>query len=225
MLRVVVAGIAVSVLAGLAPPATAYPPNATDQGCTLVTASDPNTGPGVQTGVLQGGPIRQDGTLTCTVKVGVSTHAGTTPNYASASATGTNGVTVLPFAVVSFTAFPDTPVYVCEQFRAQPEDVTYYWDDASGSWTTQSTASCALAIAWGTTDPVFDPAFELLDLVDPLVCSLLLPLHPLFYPSDPVYVAADGDLYLLGLRVYDCGAGSEDVYAAGYAFNHALSTL
>lgn len=221
MRRLAVAACAAAVLAGLAPAAHAFPPNATDRGCSLVTVPDASTGTaGAQFGYLFGGPIRQDGTLLCSAKVDLNSHTEPAFQGGSASVTGSNGVTQMPPMPVSFTANDFSSVFVCSRFT-DAGGVTYYWNGDARVWTTNSGVPCALATTFGTSDPIFEPAFEVLGLVDALLCDTLKVLHPLFYPTDPLYVAADGDLYVLGLRVWDCApmtGGNRTTRAFLYVF-------
>jgi hypothetical protein len=221
-MRLAAAALAAALLTALAPAAHAFPPNATDRGCSLVTATDASTAtPGAQFGYVLGGPIRQNGTLLCTVKVNASTHSAPYFQGGSGSATGTTGTTQLLPVPVAFVVPAGVPVWVCSQFT-DGGGTTYYWDGANRVWTTNSGAECGLVTEWSTGDPIFDPVFDLADSLSALLCPVLRLLHPFFYPTDPVYVAGDGDLYLLGSRVVDCppyaGAGNPEARGFVYVF-------
>jgi hypothetical protein len=209
--KIAIAMLAAGALATSFSPAAnaAAPDPITDSGCSFTTATDPNpeAPANTQSGYLYGGPIAQNGTLKCTIKSGVATHTGTTPpgQSASLSGTGTTGVTVVAPGIVSYVSPPETDVYVCDQFT-DSANVTYYWDGDNNVWTTSSAVNCELAIGAGTDDPIFDPINDLIESLDPLLCSTLLaPLNAVFGdPAGPVYVSPEGDLYVAGIFLWDC---------------------
>lgn len=198
MRRLLVAALAAGLGLTLAPAATAFPPNAVDRGCSAVVANDPGT-PGTQTAVLFGGPVRQNGTLTCSITYIGETHQNTAA--VSVTTTGTNGVTVITPTVRSYAAPLGVAPYLCSRFSDGA--ATYYWDGAFNVWTTNSGVRCERMNRADTSD-VGDVATVKRDVVDPVLCPVLAALHPFFYPSDPVYAGADGDLYLVGVKVWDC---------------------
>lgn len=132
----------------LATPAQAVPKPFTDLPCQFAAAEDPypeapeNTRTGIVSagpivaadqGNLNGNPVR--GTVTCTMRAGSST--------VPAAASGT-GVILLPPTLLSFTALPSTPVYVCTKLDLVASGggtATYYWDAQDG-WTTDAAADC-----------------------------------------------------------------------------------
>jgi len=192
--------LAIVTAAALAAPAAAVPPNAADRGCSVVILADvsPEAPPSSRTGLMWGGPIRQNGTLTCTVKVDVATHNGAYVNGVSRSVTGTNGVTALSPGASAFLAPPGQAAYLCSQFT-DSLGVTYYWDGDLDRWTTSSAVRCE------ATGPIgADTGTLARTVVDPVLCPVLAALSPYLYPTDPVYPDPQGDLYVLGGKVYDC---------------------
>lgn len=152
----VVAAATLLVPLSFVPTAHAAPPSDTDLGCHFVATADPNpeAPEDTMTGSVDGGPILQNGTVSCTLQVGGSTHADAN-NGASASATGTSGVTYLAPTLVSYSSPPFVPVYLCTQFS--DGWTTYYWDDTTATWTTNASSSCELGITASTDNPVFAP--------------------------------------------------------------------
>jgi hypothetical protein len=211
--KIAIAALALGALATtFVTPASAAAPSDTDLGCGFTSVTDPNPEApvGTQTGYIDGGPILQNGTITCTIQVGGATHADAN-NGASASATGTNGFTYLSPTLVSYSSPPLTPVYLCTQFN--DGSVTYYWDDTTGTWTTSASSTCGLAISGGTSDPVFDPIFDLIDtildllttvekdVIDPAVCPVLATLAGSY---GPITINAQGDIFINGEAFWDC---------------------
>jgi len=182
-------------------PASAAAPGPADSGCGFTTATDnsPEAPANSQTGVLYGGPIAQNGTLTCTIKVNVGTHNGAYVNGASRSATGTNGTTILNPGVVSYVSPTGEPVYLCDQFN--DGTTTWYWDGDLNAWTTNAAAPCELAISAGTDDPIFDPINDLIESLDPTLCEVIK-----LIPSVPpvLEITAEGDVYVGGVFIWDC---------------------
>jgi hypothetical protein len=176
--------------------------------CTLVATTDV-TFPTVRTGRLGGGPLTGvDGRLKCTVQVGYPTHAGV--DAASTAGSGTDVVVVKP-AIVSYVAPAGVSVYLCAEFIPWGSP-TKYWDP-TGFWSDSDRTPCGYVTSAGTNDPIFDSLRDLASLVDetkkpidPPVCTgVLAPLHPAFPdPSGPVYVAASGDTYVAGERLWNC---------------------
>ena len=208
MKKLAIAMLAAGALAtSFAPAASAAAPDPiTDSGCGFTSVTDPNpeAPDETQTGYLHGGPIAQNGTLTCTIKVGVDNHAGAYVNGASASATGTSGATILPPTIISYVSPSRVPVYACDKF-VDAGGTAYYWDGDLNVWTTNSGVKCELAISGGTDDPALDPVNDLVELLDTVICIPLAALHAVLNdPAAPVYVAADGDVYLLGDLFWDC---------------------
>lgn len=216
MRRLAIAALISGLALTVVPAATAYPPNAVDRGCSAATFSDPSPeAPGwTQTGVLTGGPIRQNGLLTCTMKVTGSTHDAAA-NGASVVSFGSGGLTLLPPAIVSMYVPRGAAVYLCSRFHDGTS--AYYWDGNTDTWTSNGSVSCErmdrIAPAVSTTIKQ--------SVIDPLVCPVFATLHPFFYPSDPVYANAEGDLYLLGGRIWDCPPytpASSGPYVDGYYY-------
>lgn len=210
MRKIAVAALALSALATtFAPAASAAPPGPTDSGCSFTSVSDPNpeAPADTQTGYIQGGPIVGNGKLTCTIKVGVGTVEGAYVNGASASATGSNGVTVLPPTIVSYVSPSRVPVYMCEVW-VDPNGAVWYYDGQAGAWVEpNSGVQCTLAISGGTDDPLLDPIWDLLESLDPAICGVLMTLRDTLGLTDPdglVYIAPDGDLYVAGIFIWDC---------------------
>ena len=224
MKKLAIAALALGALATtFVTPASAAAPSDTDLGCGFTSVTDPNPEAplGTQTGYIDGGPILQNGTITCTIQVGGGAHSDPN-NGASASATGTNGFTYLSPTLVSYSSPPLTPVYLCSQFN--DGTTTYYFDDTTGTWSTSSASTCGLAISGGTSDPVFDPIFDLIDsiidaiilieetiggierdVIDPLVCPVLATLgNTLPDVAGVLEINSQGDIFLAGSPFWDC---------------------
>jgi hypothetical protein len=187
---------------------------APDGGCGFATATDnaPEAPEDSATGVLYGGPIAQNGTLTCTIKVNVGTHTGPYVNGASRSATGTNGTTILSPGVVSYISPGTEPVYLCDQFK-DAGGTTRYWDGDADVWTTSSAVNCELAISAGTGDPILDPINDLIDTLDALLQSVGQTLDAVICPvlatlqgdyAGIVTINAQGDVFIAGDPYRDC---------------------
>lgn len=197
------------------PGSEAAPDPLTDGGCSFTAVSDlnPEAPAASMTGYLYGGPMAQNGTVTCTIKIGVPTHNGSYVHGASRSATGNNGTTVLSPGLVSYIAPSDLPVYLCDRFT-DAGGVTYYWDGDANVWTTNSAVNCELAISTGTNDPFFDPIWDLVettndlagilgkDTVDPFIC----PVYSSFQGNyaGVATINNQGDVYRLGELFWDC---------------------
>ncbi|HWL34966.1 MAG TPA: hypothetical protein VNQ77_02110 [Frankiaceae bacterium] len=197
-------------------PGSEAAPSATDGGCSLTAVSDTSLESPADSmiGFLYGGTITQTGTLTCTIKLNVSTHGGAYVNGASRSGTGTNGTTVLSPGVVSYIAPPGEPAYVCDQFN----DGTTTWvlDARTDTWVPAGTAGaeCYIVLNAGTHDPILDPIYDLLDTMGALVSSVSKDLlDPVFCPAlsllqgDYAGVAtinSQGDVFRLGEPFWDC---------------------
>jgi hypothetical protein len=219
MRKLAIATLALGALATtfVTPATAAEPTTPPDQTCSFTSVTDPSpeAGENAQFGYIDGGPILQNGTITCTIQVGGAFHSSAN-NGASASATGTNGFTYLPPTLVSYSSPPLTPVYLCTQFT-DTDNVTWYWDDIPGDWTTDPNSDCGLAISGGTSDPIFDPVFELIDtifdlltqvekdVIDPVVCPALALLDDIVPDVAGVLeIQDDGDLYVAGEFIWDC---------------------
>ena len=124
--------------------------------CALVS-SDWDT-PGIQNGVVDGGPLAvpggdpaASGSLVCSVQVGVySTHAG--PDAARVVSADSSGAVYLQPTTVSYTLPSDANVWVCTEVRLSGGS-TLFWDDVNESWSTYWDAPCALAIMAFTPSP------------------------------------------------------------------------
>ncbi|HWL37811.1 MAG TPA: hypothetical protein VNQ77_16615 [Frankiaceae bacterium] len=208
MKRLLLASVAAVVTTTSMPTAHAAPPGTGDLGCGFIAVTDvsPEAPQDTVTGVLFGGPVRQTGHLTCTVKVGVATHAASYVNGAEADGWGAGGVTYVGPRVVSFAAPRDVPVYLCDRF-----DQSVY-DARSGTWVPAGTpgATCRLVLGTGwALDPLFDlldsarPLLDSLkrDVVDPLVCPVLASLAGDYVA---VSVNSQGDVFVLGEPYWDC---------------------
>lgn len=220
MRRALLATAALLLTTSFASPAAAAQPDPSLDGtCGFSTVVDPRLESSYdgKLGYLDGGPVRQNGTLTCTIKTGgPSTHAAAYEFGTTASATGTLGVTVLPAMPVAFVAHPYL-AYLCTQFT-DSANATWYRDGATGAWTTDPHASCDLAVSSSTTDPFLDPFFDLVqalsayvDVVradaEPVVCPVLAALSP---GVPLVDIRPDGDTYLAGDLLLDCPPDSAD---------------
>src|SRR3712207_1431022 len=151
------------------PAAQATPP-IEGRRCTFFSSTDPQV-EGSQTGEINGGPylISGSGTMTCTIQVNASTHAGA--DACSVTGPETTGFVAAAGTCTYASALEDN-VYMCTQI--DEGGVTYYWHDngttpASGFWTTSNSASCALATSIETPDGA-----EL----DPIICPVLALLFP-----------------------------------------------
>ncbi|HWL35159.1 MAG TPA: hypothetical protein VNQ77_03100 [Frankiaceae bacterium] len=177
-----------------------------DRLCQLGTSTDssPEAPESTQTGFLSGGPVNRNGTLKCTVKVGVSTHSGAFANGASRTVSGTNGVTVLAPGLVSFIAPEGVPTYLCAQFT-EPDGSTLYFDDTTGAFSPDPDSECGLNVDVADSDPALDPAKDavapLAEQADVITCPLLAPLTGSYGVVD---ITAQGDVFVAGEPVVDC---------------------
>ena len=180
-------------------------PADTDLLCGFTSVSDPNpeSPQSIQTGELDGGPIAQNGTITCTIQVGYAGLHSDPDNGAKASATGTNGVTILNPTVVSYVSPPWTNVYVCDQF-ADSSGTTYVYDDVDGAWefSGSSSAACRIAVSASTSEPAVEGLNESAgDAADAVSCPVLAGLAGL---SPVITIGPDGDVYANGEPVWTC---------------------
>lgn len=191
-----------AVLAGmmLAPAAEAAPRD-TDLLCGFASVTDqyPEAPDDYAIGVIWGGPVLEDGTLTCTIQVGGAIHENP-DNGARRSATGTDGRTLLDPVFVSYQWASMVPIYLCDQFT-DAHGMRYYYDETTSSWTTSSSANCRLAISVGTDDPVFNPVQDVVEALDPVLCQVLRIVRGV---PGIVETTPEGDLYVLGELTWDC---------------------
>lgn len=203
--RLLVPLVALAMAMGLAPAAYAVTPSA-DPGCAFIGATDYNgeAQDGIVTGLMLGF-ISQNGTLTCTIKPGASTHSAPDSVYGTRSeATGTNGVTVIA-DIRTYLALDGMSAYLCDKFR-DATGTTYYWDGARDRWTTDANAECEQMIRFNTEDEtVFVEADRAVDAVTGLVqqvaCGVLAAMTGVY---GPVTISNQGDVFLLGGARYDC---------------------
>ena len=204
MKKLALAALAFGAAASFVTPATASAPANTDLLCGFTSATDPNpeAPENTQTGELDGGPITQNGTITCTIQVGNAGLHTDPDNGAKASATGTNGVTTLNPTLVSYTSPPNTNVYLCDQFT-DASNVTYVFDDVDGAWEAaagNTTAACRLAISAGTDDPLIQGIEE---AIDGVICPVLAGVGPAGV-AGVAEIQDDGDIAVAGDELWLC---------------------
>ncbi|HWL38378.1 MAG TPA: hypothetical protein VNQ77_19475, partial [Frankiaceae bacterium] len=150
-------------------------------------------------------------------------HAGAYVNGATRNQSGTNGVTVLQPGVVSYISPEGEPVYLCDEFN----DGTNTWvlDARTDTWVAAGTAGaeCYLAISASTGDPIFDPIWDTYDTVIEAIIALLTELDEIILGVErevdkvicpalalltgtygPVFINAQGDIYIDGAPFWDC---------------------
>jgi len=210
------AAVLVLTVAATLPSVASAAPSPNDPGCGFAGSTDPGAEPPADglTGVVFGGPITQNGTLTCTVKVGVGSHAGTAAYGASRSATSSTGVVLLAPSPVTVAVAPDADVYLCDRFFDGA--TTWVWDAATSRWVDLATnpgATCVRTVGTDTAEPVLQPFYDLIDTLDALVDpipdrqrdALLCPVLLLFVGDYPgVTINPQGDVFLDGQPVWDC---------------------
>ncbi|HWL37812.1 MAG TPA: hypothetical protein VNQ77_16620 [Frankiaceae bacterium] len=186
-------------------------PGPNDPGCFVLGALDhPEAPEHVMSGVITGGPVTQDGTLTCTVKAGVSTHAGSYAYGVSAAADSAGGLALLPPRLVSWVAPPGEPIYLCEQFF--DGNATYYWDAQTHTWTTDANARCEQGLVTGASDPLVAPLVGVVEATEAAINDfwahtdwMFCDLFPLAQGDYGVFsVNSQGDVFLLGEPFWDC---------------------
>jgi len=210
--RILLATLAATALGtSFVAPASAAQPSDTDLLCGFTSATDPNpeAPADTQTGELDGGPIAQNGTITCTIQVTGARHADP-DNGAKASATGNNGVTVLNPTLISYTSPENSNVYLCDQFT-DSAGVVWVWDDTptptvddpARGWvklTDFPNALCRLAISASSgqfTDIIFDLLDPVEALIDQLACGELAALGQADVALPPlVYIDDEGDIFI-----------------------------
>ena len=210
--RRLVTSCALLLATAFAAPASATQPDPLlDWACGFATIRDPRleSSYSAQAGYLNGGPIRQSGTLTCTIKVDAATHAAPYEHGTSASATGI-GVTVLPPTVAEYISPPDAVIYLCDEFT-DADGVTWYFDGDTFDWSTDENAACQVTVTGTTAEPIWvNPVFELLDspldLVEPFAAPVVCPVLAALSPGAPpvIEVRTDGDTYVGGALLLDC---------------------
>jgi hypothetical protein len=197
------------LVAALVPAAAAHAAvsNPIGPGCRFVGDDDPTAEPGTVTGTLGGALVLTDdtthlpgsGSLTCRIQVNVSTHTGSGPQV---QGHGTGVVGAGP-SEVSFVASATDTVYLCMEFTDDSDGTTYYWDPVHKVWTTDPNGPCGLAgIVFGILRCIAPPYYcGITRLVDWALCSQLAQLAP---GVPPVYIAPDGDVWINGVKWFDC---------------------
>jgi len=203
MRALAVLSCAAACLAAPAGPVSASAPSDVEQPCSATAAPDPNpeAPDHTETWTLEGGPIAQNGTLTCTILVGGGLHAYA-DSGAKASATGTNGVTVLAPTPVTYTSPPNSNVYICDEFT-DAAGVTYVYDDLDGAWEPaagNTTAGCRYWIWNRLRDDPFIQGDPPLADIDCLILSLLVPVDV----AGVVAIRRDGDIEVAGDDLWIC---------------------
>jgi hypothetical protein len=209
-MRTLLAVVTLALGTVVAAPAYAAAPSDTDSGCGafVVAGTDPGAPSDMADVVLFGGPIAQNGTLTCTVKRNQYLHDSPAVGFVSHSVMGTRGVTQMPPTYLPGGVHaPGEPVYVCDQF--DDGSVTWVLDARTDRWVPAGTAGakCYLMISAGTGDPIFDPIHDLIESLDPLTCSVLVTVRGV---PGVIEVDDTGDVYVLGGKVYDCAPYDDD---------------
>ena len=195
-----VAGAAALLVGTLALPAHAAP-RPTGTLCGILT-SDAET-PGVQSGVLFGGPVvlRDDtnpavvysGTLTCTYQHGFFNDTHADANTCSATSPTATGITTA--VAPTPCTFPGTggavdSGYVCAQVNIS-SGPTLYWAHGSplGTWSTSAASPCTPVGIQTVNDQLVTTLLK--DLLDSILCPILTPFFPphgdvgIFYDCPP----------------------------------------
>jgi len=199
-----IAMLSFAAAACLATPASATAPGFVDDYCSFSTVTDPRpeAPDTTQIAALSGGPIFQSGTITCVIQVGWNRHSD--PDNATASATGTNGVTALAPTPVTYVSPPGYSVYLCDEFT-DAGGTTYLFDDDDYRWEAaagNSTAECRVVIRAGLPGEPLIPEV-LYTWVDQRACPVLGLLDPVDVPG-VVTVDSDGDLTVLDDDLWLC---------------------
>jgi hypothetical protein len=195
-MRAVVLALVATALA-LPAPARAADIEPTGLVCNLDAQEDPRDRSGdTFTGVIDGGPIAGNGTLTCTFQR-ESTH-GTTANDEFVTSGSGDGVVALatPF---TFQRRYYEVVYLCSQWDPAGGGDTLYYDNVWGEFTTDPNTPCA------PYPSDYSCACPEEHLVDDLTCPVIETARVV--ASDPdglLYVEPGGDVYAGGRLVWDC---------------------
>jgi hypothetical protein len=174
LVTLALAGLAASV----ATPALADAPGDNSHGliCQFASVEDPTAEPGTQSGQLSGGPVvlldganaPESGTLTCSIQVDNPIPGGSGPSVSGHS----TGVFTAGPAVVNYVAPATSNVYLCSSFTDDSDSLTYYFQEATGTWTTTA-ADAPCGLAEGSNDPS-----ETDILIDSIVCPVLAIVFP-----------------------------------------------
>jgi len=200
MLRAV-AMLSFAAAACLAAPASATAPGFVDGRCSVTAIPDPRPDAPDTThlAVVSGGPVFQSGTLTCVIQVG-GLGRYSDPDSAAASATGTNGVTVLAPTPVTYVWPLFYSVYVCDEFT-DAGGTTYVFDNDDYRWEPAAGNSTAECFDVDEPDgPLVDPDWRWIDQV---VCPVFGLLDPVDVPG-VLTVDSDGDLTVLDDDLWLC---------------------
>lgn len=154
--RVLVGLVAAGLALSYAPAYAAVDDPGPGLTCQYTDTTNATTQPGTRSGVLSGGPLVTDGsvTLTCRLQLNVNTHSGG-GWIMQVQAHGTGVVTAGP-AAVSFGAGPGDVVHLCTEFT-DSDGTTYYWDGETGEWSTDPRVACDGAGSIPVGDPSDDP--------------------------------------------------------------------
>ncbi|HWL37764.1 MAG TPA: hypothetical protein VNQ77_16370 [Frankiaceae bacterium] len=143
MNRVLVGVLACAALSLPATDAAASAPTALDVPCSQVSWPDllnPEAPADSMIGTLSGGPIAQNGTLRCTLKVGSALHSDAVLNGGWATATGTTGSTFMPPQHFTYVWPASTQRYLCSQFS--DGTTTWYLHGTTQTWTANAATPC-----------------------------------------------------------------------------------
>jgi hypothetical protein len=154
-------------LAVLAVPSHAAPPDLTGpqgQKCAMNSATDVGTGPGIQFGVMRGGPLAGSGRLICTIHLNNNiTH--NSPYLVPPAGPGQiaytgSGVVVGGLTTISYYATAADDVSVCAEWHpSDPNVPTLYWVGGNtgaarfGHWSIDPTSICGVATSIQPNDP------------------------------------------------------------------------
>lgn len=146
--RAAALGLALAVTLGAPGAASAARPGRLAASCGFSLFFDPTTSDGYA--YIDGGPIFQDGRLTCTLQTDAATHAAPPVESVSVSADGIGVVTYLHPHVVEFSPPPLAELYLCTAFT-DAGGTTYYYDAVREVWVTDADALCAWAVSHGAS--------------------------------------------------------------------------
>jgi hypothetical protein len=166
MKKLVLSTLSLVGLAMLAVPSHAAPPDLTGpqgQKCSMNSATDVGNEPGIQTGVMRGGPLVGTGTLICTIHLDNNiTH--NSPYLVAPAGPGQiaytgSGVVVGGPTAISFHATAANIISVCAEWHPGGGGATLYWKGGNiaaaefGYWSTDSGSKCGEATSVEPNDP------------------------------------------------------------------------
>ena len=150
--------------------------------CGFSSVSDPQV-EGSQTGEVDGGPlvlgdaydpaVFYTGSITCTIQVNQSTHAGADACAVTGPTTPVAGEVA---GTCTYASATGDNVYLCTEVDIV-NGPTLYWDSVNDVWSTEPNVGCSLDI---TVEPGEEggPIHELELLIDSIICPVLATLLP-----------------------------------------------